>query len=191
MIAIRVIICLFVSFVATVQSSAKYVSSSCISQASLYQFGCTSNKKTVSCYCKNINWLGSVTACVYENSKYNKTLDSALMKIAAQCSSNKSYTLDDMKKIYLNASMYLRAPAKTDMKVLVNQPLKANETAYHYYYKTSYLSYLGRIRSQWFGWGLVFFWTAVLTIATILNVMKKVFGKSIMPNSVKKSLIYP
>lgn len=191
MIAIRLIICLFASFVITVQSSAKYVSSSCISQASLYQFGCTSSKKSVSCYCKNINWLGSVTACAYENSKSNKTFDSALMKIAAQCSSNRSYTLDDMKKIYSNASIYLRAPVQTDMNVLVNQPLTANETAFHYYYLNNYGNHLALIRSQWCAWGLVFFWAVVLTLATTLNIMKKVFGKSIMPNSVKKSLIYP
>ncbi|KOG97910.1 ferric/cupric-chelate reductase, partial [Saccharomyces eubayanus] len=191
MIWTRVLFCLLISFVATVQSSAIIVSSSCISQASLYQYGCINNKTSIGCYCKNINWLGSVTACAYENSKSNKTFDSALKKIAAQCSSHRSYTLDDMKKIYLNASMYLRAPAKTDMKVLVNQPLTANETAFHYYYQNNYGNHLALIRSQWCAWGLVFFWAVVLTIATILNVMKKVFGKSIMPNSVKKSLIYP
>ena len=137
MVAIRVLFCLFISFIATAQSSAILVSSSCVSQASLYQFGCSSTKSQ-SCYCKNINWLGSVTVCAYENTQSNKTLDKTLMKLAAQCSGTTVFTLEDMKSIYLNASKYLRAPVKSDKKVLVNQPLTTNETAYHYYYETSY-----------------------------------------------------
>ncbi|AJV68204.1 AQG_2a_G0037460.mRNA.1.CDS.1 [Saccharomyces cerevisiae] len=189
MVRTHVLFCLFISFFATVQSSATLISTSCISQAALYQFGCSSKSK--SCYCKNINWLGSVTACAYENSKSNKTLDSALMKLASQCSSIKVYTLEDMKNIYLNASNYLRAPEKSDKKTVVSQPLMANETAYHYYYEENYGIHLNLMRSQWCAWGLVFFWVAVLTAATILNILKRVFGKNIMANSVKKSLIYP
>lgn len=183
MVRTRVLFCLFISFFATVQSSATLISTSCISQAALYQFGCSSKSK--SCYCKNINWLGSVTACAYENSKSNKTLDSALMKLASQCSSIKVYTLEDMKNIYLNASNYLRAPEKSDKKTVVSQPLMANETAYHYYYEENYGIHLNLMRSQWCAWGLVFFWVAVLTAATILNILKRVFGKNIMANSVK------
>lgn len=172
------------------------LASSCIYYELQYDWGCQSHgngMKAYACRCKNINWLGSVTNCIKNGSSSKKLVDHAFRHLSTRClqKAHLHYTVEDMYRFYENGSSFLRDPTPQDKLTPVNTTLRVNQTDYSWYHK-KFKDYTFSVqRSQWFGWGLVFYWATIVGLATFFNICKKFFGLPLVNNWLKKHLILP
>lgn len=172
------------------------LASACIYYELQYDWGCNSHAngmKAYACRCRNVNWLGSVTNCIYNGSSSKRLVDHALRHLSTRClqKADLHYTLDDMYFFLENGSHYLRDPTAEDRLVSINTTLRVNETDYQWYYK-NFKDYTFSVeRSQWFGWGLVFYWTTIIGFATAINICRKISGISIVNNWTRKHIVLP
>lgn len=172
------------------------LASACIFYELKFDWGCKSHSngmKAYACRCANVEWLGSVTNCVYENSNSTRLINHALRHISKRCLSKGGfhYSLDDMQNFYKNATGYLREPTPMDLTVPVDAPLRVNQTAYQYYHKGFKDFTFSVERSQWFGWGMVFYWATIIAFATVFNVSRRVFGFSWENNLIRRKFTLP
>lgn len=172
------------------------LASACIYYELQYDWGCKSHSngmKAYACRCANINWLGTVTNCIKNNSDSKRLIDHALRHLSTRClqKGNFHYTVDDLNRFAENGTHYMRDPTEQDRTVTVNTTLNVNQTDYDWYYK-KFKDYTFSVeRSQWFGWGLVFYWAAIIGFATFFNICKRVFGHQFVNNRLKKHLVLP
>lgn len=172
------------------------LASSCIYYELQYDWGCKSHgngRKAYSCRCNNINWLGTVTNCIRNNSDSKRLIDHAYRHLSTRCEQKAGlhYTVDDLYRFAENGTQYMREPTLEDKKVTVNTTLLVNQTDYEWYHK-KFKDYTFSVqRSQWFGWGLVFYWAAIVGFATFFNVCKKIVGIRLVNNWLKRHIIIP
>lgn len=172
------------------------LASACIYYELQYDWGCNSHgngKKAYACRCKNINWLGSVTNCIRSNSDSKRLVDHAYRHLSTRClqKANVHYTVNDMYRFADNGTLYMREVTPSDKVIPVNTTLKVNQTDYEWYHR-KFKDYTFSVqRSQWFGWGLVFYWAAIIGFATFFNACKKLLGYSLVNNWLKKHIILP
>ncbi|QEU59010.1 Fre1 [Kluyveromyces lactis] len=172
------------------------LASACVYYELQYDWGCNSHSngmKAYACRCGNTAWLGSVTNCVYENTNSTRLRNHALRHISTRClqKGGFEYSLADMQGFYKNATSYLREPTKMDLTMPVDLPLRVNESSYAYYHKGFKDFTFSVQRSQWFGWGLVFYWATILVLASIFNLSKRVFGFTWETNWIRRTLTLP
>lgn len=172
------------------------LASACIYYELQYDWGCNSHTNGMAAYacrCRNVNWLGTVTNCIHNGSSSKRLVDHAFKHLSTRClqKADLHYTLEDMYFFLENGSHYLRAPTAEDKVVSINTTLMVNETDYQWYYK-KFKDYTFSVeRSQWFGWGLVFYWATIIGFATAINICKKISGISLINNWTRKHIVLP
>lgn len=172
------------------------LASACIYYELQYDWGCKSHgngKKAYACRCANINWLGTVTNCIRNGSDSKRLIDHAFRHLSTRClqKADLHYTVEDLYRFAENGTHYLRDSTEKDRTVTVNTTLRVNQTDYEWYHK-KFKDYTFSVqRSQWFGWGLVFYWATIVGLATVFNFSKRVFGHPLVNNWIKKHLILP
>ncbi|AMD20496.1 HDL248Wp [Eremothecium sinecaudum] len=173
------------------------LASACIYYDKGFDWGCNSTgngHKAYRCRCKNVNWLGTVTNCIYTTSNSTKAIDRALKHVARRCKEKGvgDYTLNDMKRIYENGTAYLRDPVPADRTDVVNTTLRVNATEFEWYYRQFQAFTSSVEKTEWLGRGLVFYWCAVVGIATLVNVLDKLFGLRLLNNNwIRKNILIP
>ncbi|QLL31632.1 hypothetical protein HG536_0B04960 [Torulaspora globosa] len=172
------------------------LASACIYYELQYDWGCNSHgtgMKAYACRCKNINWLGTVTNCIRNNSDSTRLINHALRHVATRClqKGHLHYSLDDMYRFADNGSQYLREPTLEDKSVTVNTTLLVNQTDFDWYHR-KFKDYTFSVeRSQWFGWGLVLYWAAIVGFATFFNLCRRLAGYSLANNWCRKHITLP
>ncbi|QLQ79145.1 hypothetical protein HG537_0B04930 [Torulaspora globosa] len=172
------------------------LASACIYYELQYDWGCNSHgngNRAYACRCNNINWLGSVTNCIRNNSDSTRLINHAFRHLSTRClqKGHLHYSVEDMYRFADNGSLYLREPVWEDRSIPVNTTLAVNQTDFDWYHRKFKDYTLSVERSQWFGWGLVLYWAAIVGIATVFNFCKRVAGYSLMNNWVRKHLTVP
>lgn len=195
----EVLLLLLASFSAVVRALVvvdSTVAEACIYYDKTFDWGCGSHgnsKKVYKCRCGNVNWLGTVTNCVYETSNDTALIEHALKHISQRCRDKGGfdYSLDDMVEFYENGTNYLRNPTEADYTEIVNTTLKVDFTEWEFFHKGFKDFTFSVQRSQWFGWGLVFFWTAIIGMATFMNMSKRLFGIEWENNLIRRKFTLP
>lgn len=184
--------CLFFHRALAVSNLDSALATACLQYLSQYNWNCTS-RRGYSCQCKNINWLQSVTYCIHYGSHHEKPIKHAMKNIEARCEASNHLTLNQLQAVYLNGTNYTRMVTRSDLKTSVVGTLIPNATSFNYYLSKFKETTLFVERSQWFGWGLIFYWVAIILIFSLFNINKKIFGlKNIMnANIVKKYITIP
>lgn len=172
------------------------LASACIYYDKQFDWGCASKgngMKAVACRCGNVNWLGTITNCIRGNSDNLKVVEHAFKHVAGRCLSrgNFHYSLDDMWRFYENGTHYLRDPTEEDEKSQVFTSLRVNQTEFDWYYGKFKDFTLSVERSQWFGWGLVFYWVTIIALATTYNLNKKYLKFRLYPKILDRYLTIP
>ncbi|CCE61380.1 hypothetical protein TPHA_0A03020 [Tetrapisispora phaffii CBS 4417] len=173
------------------------VASACIYYAAQFDWDCGShsnNMKAYACRCANINWLGTVTNCIMTTTDEKHLMEKALKHLSTRCiqKADLDYTVSELLKIYENGTNYLRDSNPMDFDMPVYDTLNINMTAFEFYH-SSFKHYTVAVRtSQWFGWGLVFYWVFIISVATVFNTFPNTKLVSLFNNNIiKKKLILP
>lgn len=147
------------------------------------------------CYCTNTNWLQSVTNCIYNATTEQHLRIKGFEHISKRCKQKVGIdiSLNEMENYRLNGMNFL--VNVTDIAIPVNGTLIVNKDNFNWYHLKFKQVTLFVRDSQWFGWGLVFYWIFILSVATILNLNDKLIGwkplDKFYSNSIKKYLIIP
>ncbi|GMM56350.1 ferric/cupric-chelate reductase [Maudiozyma humilis] len=172
------------------------LATACLKYVGTFNWNCTASKG-YKCQCANINWLQSVSYCVHYGSVHDGPIKHAMEHIVKRCATtpatSKSLTLEKLEDIYLNGTHYLRNVTAADKKVSVVGTLIPEKDTFNYYL-TKTKQYTRFIeRSQWFGWGLVWYWVAVILVCSLLNIAKRVFGFNnfLTTTRIKKHVMIP
>lgn len=171
------------------------LASACVYYLNTYDWGCGSHgngMRLYMCRCANVDWLGSVTNCIVTQSNTTRLVDHALRHISGRCLSKAhlDYSVDDLYGYYHNASTYLQDPDPVYLDTPAPFPLRTDRSEWMYYYK-SFKDFAFEVqKSQWFGWGLVFYWATVLTIATLWNINNRYIGLK-LNSFLKRNLALP
>lgn len=153
------------------------VASSCIYYMKQFDWGCnsTGNGATqYTCRCGNIDWLGSIANCIYSESTDIGERNHALKHVGTRCYDKSKklydYYVVDFIQFYENATDFLQYPDSTkDIEDQVMHPLEVNQTDFKYYFD-SFQNVMDHVnKTQWFGWGLNFYWVVIIVISFIYN----------------------
>lgn len=172
------------------------IATSCIYYEKQFKWGCTKSGLSYSCYCKNINWLQTITNCVYNATSSTHLRKHAFEHIIKRCKSsgNVSLTMEQLYKYQENGTHYLVDYTPLAKEYIVNGTLRMNETDFDWYHK-KFKEYTVFVeRSQWFGWGLVLYWVFIISIASIFNINKRLLGFKFLhryKNMINKTLLIP
>ncbi|EDO15898.1 hypothetical protein Kpol_1019p18 [Vanderwaltozyma polyspora DSM 70294] len=183
----------FVSITNALHKVDSTLATACLQYELQFNWGCGKSRgANYTCLCSNVNWLGTITNCITEGSNDKKGIEHAFKHVAARCNSAFfDYTVDDMYNFHENGTNYLRDPTASDYTTPVIGTLRNNQTTYDWYF-SKYKDYTLSVRThQWFGWGLVFFWVTVVSVATFYNLLRKLFGVELLNNSLRKHLVVP
>lgn len=149
-----------------------------------FDWGCDGTgqgHKMYKCRCYNVEWLGSVANCIYTQGDELGKIQHALAHVTKRCllKADVSYSVDDMTAYYENATNYLQYPTDSDLMMQTYYPLSVNTTAYEPYRRTFNQMNHHVFKTQWFGWGLVYFWVLIIALYTLANIGEKLFGVSV------------
>lgn len=163
------------------------VASQCVYYLKSLDWGCnsTSNSATAyNCRCRNINWLGSVSNCIYDEAKNEADIIHGYKHIRLRClvKAHLDIPVDVIEYYQQNATSYLEEATDADKKNLVNHPVSVNQTQFAYSKESFNHIYAQVIRSQGYQWGFIFYWTFVIFVATICNFAKTFIFKFINSN---------
>lgn len=133
------------------------------------------------CRCANVDWLGSVSNCIATQSSDQGKISHAFAHVALRCKQKGGYDYDaaDMANWAANATQYLQMPTSQDKEAEVHHPLAVNQTSFEYYARSFNQINHHVFKTQWLGWGLVFFWVTLVSILTVANVAWKLFRVNI------------
>lgn len=156
------------------------LASSCLYYMKGFNWGCGGTGQShhmYKCRCANIDWLGSVGNCIATQGTNAGEISHAFAHAALRCKQrgNKDYVGSDIRQWAENATAYLQMPTANDTKVQVYHPLAVNETDFAIYERSFSQINHHVLKTQWFGWGLVFFWAALLAVHTVFNFMWRLF----------------
>ncbi|SCU92039.1 LADA_0F13850g1_1 [Lachancea dasiensis] len=157
------------------------LASACLYYDKMFEWGCGSHgmgMKAYKCRCGNINWLGTVTNCIASNTESKRLREHAFRHVAKRCyqKGDFHYSLQDMYGFWENGTQYLRDPTEADLTSPVNTAIGFDQEEFDWYYRKFKDFTFQAQRSQWFGWGVVFYWAAVMVVFTAYNVNCKYFG---------------
>ncbi|CAR30101.1 ferric/cupric-chelate reductase [Lachancea thermotolerans CBS 6340] len=172
------------------------LASACIYYEKTFDWGCHSHGNGAAAYrcrCGNVNWLGTITNCIANNTKSLRLRNHGFRHVARRCyeKGDFNYTLADMQRFYANGTGYLRDPTTADLSSPVFTTLRVNQTEFDWYYKKMKDLTFSVQRSQWFGWGLVFFWATIIAVTTLFNFNEKFVGLKLTDNWLARSLMIP
>lgn len=154
----------------------------------LFNWGCTKQY----CQCKNNDWINSITYCVVSNTKSKDLVKTSFEFLTKHCESTvPGFKIQKFYDAISNSTNYLRDPTEMDTKMQVYGTLKVDPDKFDDYYKKMRSFTLTTRRSQWFGWGLFFYWCFIFAVATIINVNNKLIGFKLISNRLKKNILYP
>ncbi|SCU92722.1 LANO_0E01882g1_1 [Lachancea nothofagi CBS 11611] len=172
------------------------LASACIYYEKTFDWGCGSHgngMKAYKCRCANINWLGTITNCIANNTDSDKLREHAFKHVAGRCQSKApfNYTVSDMHRFLENGTKYLRDPTAADLDHTVYTTIRVNQTEFDWYYG-KFKDYTFAVqRSQWFGWGLVFYWAAIIVVSSLYNLNKKFVGLKLSNKWISRKLVIP
>lgn len=166
------------------------VASACIYYMKQFDWGCGGTgqgAKLYTCRCANVDWLGSVSSCIFSYGENSATVNHAYAHTATRClqKGDFHYSVSDFSEWKKNASSYLKYPTTSDIANQVFHPLSVNETDFAVYIRSFRQMNHHVFKSQWLGWGLIFYWAAIITVCTVANAVWKffrinVFGKTLL-----------
>lgn len=166
------------------------LASACIYYMKGFDWGCggTGNGMAMyMCRCANIDWVGSVTNCMVSQAADHAETVHAWKHVATRCLQKADivYTVDELEAYSENATSYMEAPP-TNVSERLYHPISVNVSAYEIY-KTSFDDMNHHVfKCQWFGWGLVFFWGALIAYLTVSNMMWSFFRIHVTPRLIKQ-----
>lgn len=160
------------------------LASACVYYLKGYNWGCGGTGQghaMYKCRCGNVDWLGSVANCIATQGSNKGEIHHGFAHVALRCQQKGHYDYDaeDFKDWAANATAYLEMPAAEDKKVQVFHPLDVNATTYSYYSRSFNQINHHVFKSQWVGWGLLFFWAALVAVFTVANFMWRMFRVNI------------
>ncbi|KAF5210733.1 hypothetical protein E0198_003617 [Clavispora lusitaniae] len=156
------------------------VASACIYYMKQFDWGCGSTgqgMKAYMCRCANVDWLGSVSHCIAEYGENRGKTRHAWHHVRTRCiqKADLYYSVDELEAYSENATQYLKQPTAMDAMKQVYHPLGVNESAFGVYLRSFRQINHHVYKSQWLGWGLVFYWAALVVIYTLANLSWKLF----------------
>ncbi|CEP62552.1 ferric/cupric-chelate reductase LALA0_S05e08174g [Lachancea lanzarotensis] len=172
------------------------LASACLYYEKMFDWGCNTHgqsKKAYKCRCSNVNWLGTITNCIANNTDSKRLRDHGFRHIIGRCQSkaNLDYTMDEMYGYWKNGTQFLRDPTMADMNHSVNTTIRVDQPEFDWYYR-KFKDYTFSVqRSQWFGWGLVFYWSAIIVVCTAFNLNQKFLGLKLTNKWLSRSLVVP
>lgn len=189
-----VAICLALCNAITVVDST--IATSCIYYEKQFNWGCSKSGVPYSCFCRNVNWLQTVTNCVYNATTSTHLRNHAFEHIIKRCKDKGkiSLTMEKMHKYQENGTHYLVDYTPLAKKYIVNGTLRMNETDFNWYHKKFQEYTVFVERSEWFGWGLIFYWVFIISLASIFNINRKLLGFRFLHkynNMINKTLLIP
>lgn len=175
------------------------IASSCVYYMKQFDWGCnsTGNGATqYTCRCGNVDWLGSIANCIYSESADVEERNHALKHVGTRCYTKSKkvydYSVLDFVQFYENATDFLQYPNSTrDIEEQVMHPLDVNQTDFKFY-SDSFQNVMDHVnKTQWFGWGLNFYWVLVIVISFVYNYHKVLlrFIPSKQWNRIKGSVV--
>ncbi|CCF60746.1 hypothetical protein KAFR_0L01370 [Kazachstania africana CBS 2517] len=174
------------------------IASACIYYELQYDWGCNSHSngmKAFACRCNNINWLYTVTNCVHNASNSTRLVNHAYRHLATRCFDKTNGVLDysksDMVRFFEEGQKFLREPQDSDFTSPVNGTLIVDDTEFQWYYQKFKDYAFSVLRSQWFGWGLVFYWVFIICFSTVSNLLDKIFGFNLATKIIRRKLLIP
>lgn len=167
------------------------LASSCIYYMKGFDWGCGGTGQghaMYMCRCYNVDWLGLVTNCMVSQSSSKSETLKAWLHLSKRCLSKAhvDYSISDLEAYYTNASSYLEYPTTKDVLTQVFHPLSVNTTAYAVYKKSFNQINHHVFKTQWFGWGLVFFWAAYVAVFTVANLLWTLFRVNLFPRTARQ-----
>lgn len=160
------------------------LASSCLYYMKGFDWGCGGTGQghhMYMCRCANVDWLGSVGNCISSEGTNAGEISHAYAHVALRCKQrgDKDYSVEQLRNWTKNATSYLQIPTASDKKVLLNHPLSVDQSAFAVYERSFRQMNHHVFKTQWFGWGLVFFWAALLAIYAVTNIMWRLFRVNI------------
>lgn len=167
------------------------LASSCIYYFKNFDWGCGGTGQghaMYMCRCYNVDWLGSVTNCMETQGASEAETRHAWKHLHTRCvqKAEVDYSLDQLAAYSENATAYMEYPSDVNLDTQTYHPLAVNESAYAIY-KLSFDQMNHHVyKTQWFGWGLVFFWAAFLAVHTVGNILWTCFQVHMSPRTVRQ-----
>lgn len=157
------------------------IASACIYYMKEFDWGCGGTgqgHKYYMCRCGNVDWLGSVSNCIYEQTNDQGKIDHALKHVTTRClqKGHFHYSVDEMKTWRENATRYIQQPTEQNKEEQTFHPLGVNATDFHLYMRSFDEINHHVFKSQWLGWGLLWYWVAVIGIFSVLHLLKTYLG---------------
>lgn len=157
------------------------IASACIYYMKQFDWGCGGTgqgHKYYLCRCGNVDWLGSVASCISGQTNNKGKIDHALKHVTTRClqKGHFHYTVDDMKQWRENATKYIEQPTAHDIKERLYHPLGVNQTDFAVYMRSFDEINHHVFKSQWLGWGLLYYWVAVVVIFAMLHLLQIYLG---------------
>lgn len=172
------------------------VATTCLYYYMDYNWGCNKSEGEFKCLCSSNNFLQTITDCIYNVSSVKHLRDHAFQHIMKRCYgyAHIKLTMEELHHYQEIASEYYVPFVPTTNTYPINGTMRANETQlafYHVKFKELTNSIL---RSQWFSWGLVFYWVFIISMATLFNMNKRLFGFKILTrynNWLNRTILIP
>lgn len=175
------------------------IATSCLYYENQFNWGCakkSGHSGAYACYCITPNWLKSVTNCIYNATTEQHLRDHAFRHVIGRCKSKAHINLnmDEMHQFQQNGTNDFVEYSPLAKTYPVNGTLKWNETDFDWYH-SKFKEYTVFVkRSQWFGWGLVFYWCFIIGMATLFNINKRMLGWNLLNrynNLLNKTILIP
>lgn len=153
-----------------------HIASSCIYYLRKRSWNCASigghmSSSTWACQCNNIEWLGSITNCIYDYSNSTQELTHGYNHIIKRCNVKvgTNFTIENLEFYQKNATNYLQDSSLFPKGINVTTPLSISVNDFTWWYKTfkDYNNFISM--SQRLGWGAVGFWISIIGLAGIYN----------------------
>lgn len=176
------------------------IATACLYYENQFNWGCTTMKSghagSYACYCVTPNWLQSVTNCIYNATTEQHLRKHAFKHVITRCQqkANVHLTMDEMYQYLHKGNQSLVDYSPLAKIYPVNGTLRMNQTDFNWYH-VKFKEYTVFVkRSQWFGWGLVFYWVFILGMATLFNINKRLLGFKFLNkynNLLNRTLLIP
>lgn len=169
------------------------IASACVYYMKGFDWGCNSTGQghmAYMCRCGNVDWLGSITNCIYGQTDDQGKIDHALEHMVTRCwqKGHFRYTVDEMKAWKRNATEHLQPATEKNKDERTYHPLSINETDFQVYMRSFDEINHHVFKSQWLGWGLLWYWVFVIGVLSVFHLLKTYLGLELCPRTVSQVL---
>lgn len=194
-----IIVSLF-SLTHALQAIDSTVASTCLYYYKDLNWGCSKvNGKKVpiyDCLCSSTNFLQSITNCIYNVTSSDHLRQHAFQHLIKRCkgSGHRILTQEELQNYRKNGTGYYTPYTSLARIYPINGTLRVNQTELDFYHVKFKQLTKSVLRSQWFGWGLVLYWTFIISMATLFNMNKRLFGFKLLTkykNTLNKTILIP